>query len=59
MYYTDVERYLTPYLGDENPAVPNWFNFVRNPVTRFESGFYYRRSDLRWNKIYSNLPNKV
>ena len=54
MYYVDVERYL----GDGNSTIPNWFNFVRHPIRRIESDFYYRRSDDRWRNINSNLPNK-
>ena len=56
MYYIDVERYLGE---DENTTVPNWFNFVRHPVRRFESDFYYLRSATRWRGIKSNRPNKV
>ena len=55
MYYVDIKSYLK----DENTVVPNWFNFVRHPIKRFESGFYYRRSDRRWGKVMSNLPEKV
>ena len=55
MYYINVETYL----GVENTTVPNWFNFVRHPVSRFESAFYYCRSDARWKNVKSNLPNKV
>ena len=62
MYYIDVERYMTS--GDEGgdnatTVVPNWFNFVRHPVRRFESDFYYLRSAKRWKGAKSNRPNKV
>ena len=55
IYYVDVKSYLR----DENTVVPNWLNFVRHPIKRFESGFYYRRSDRRWGNVMYNLPEKV
>ena len=55
MYYINVERYLR----DNTTVIPNWFNFVRHPVKRFESDFYYLRSASRWNRFKSNRPNKV
>jgi hypothetical protein len=27
----------------------NWINFVRHPVDRYTSNFYYLRSERRWN----------
>lgn len=54
MYYINVERYLR----DNTTVIPNWFNFVRHPVKRFESDFYYLRSASRWNRFKSNRPNK-
>ena len=50
MYYIDVERYLQ---GENVTTFPNWFNFVRHPVSRFESEFYYLRSAKRWKRIKS------
>ena len=55
MYYIDVGRY---FQGDNSTTVPNWFNFVRHPVRRFESDFYYLRSAKRWKGIKSR-PKKV
>ena len=59
MYYIDVERYLIMADGENTTTVPNWFNFVRHPIRRFESDFYYLRSARRWKGIKSNRPNKV
>ena len=55
MYYIDAERYI----GERSAMIPNWFNFVRHPVKRFESDFYYLRSASRWNRFKTNRPNKV
>ena len=54
MYYIDAERYI----GERSAMIPNWFNFVRHPVKRFESDYYYLRSSSRW-KAYKSKPNKV
>ena len=54
MYYIAAERYL----GGKSAAIPNWFNFVRHPVQRVESDFYYLRSSSRW-KGHNRKPNKV
>ena len=60
MYFIDIERYLMGDRDNRNTmAVPNWFNFVRHPISRFESDFYYLRSAKRWRGIKSNRPNKV
>ena len=54
MYYIAAERYL----GERSTMIPNWFNFVRHPVKRFESDYYYLRSASRWNG-FKKKPNKV
>ena len=53
MYYINVEQYLR----NNATMVPNWFNFIRHPVTRFESDFYYLRSASRWG-TRTNRPNE-
>ena len=44
MYYVNMEQYLR----NNTTVVPNWINFVRHPVRRFESHFYFMRSASRW-----------
>ena len=53
MYFIDVQHYLR----NNATVVPNWFNFIRHPVTRFESDFYYLRSASRWAH-FTKRPNE-
>ncbi len=63
MYYIDIERYVANGSKPEarearRRRIPNWVNFVRHPVERVISEFYYMRTKRRWAKN-KHQPSKV
>ena len=60
MYFINFEDFSSSNAGSRRPwTIPYWINTVRDPISRFQSFFFYKRAKSRWSERKKDQPEQV